>query len=313
MPTGTEVQNPLHWIPRWHNTRDVLEKSLDHFLSEDSLTVSASIAYHALISLFPLLLLLLGLSGIFIRRYELTGHLAVALESYLPMRPDFILLNLEGISRAYGRVGLVSILLLLWGSSGVFLPLEKALNRAWDVQQERTWLGRHLLALEMAVIAGVLILLSSSVVAMNVYIHPWVRRWSIYPFTGLVEFIYHAFIICATFSLTLGMFVVLFARLPNRPMQIRQVLPSALLTAILWEGALSLFTLLLPVFNYRHVYGSIGVVVGLMTWAYISSAVMLFGAQVSRVLYRTLKSPAPPAISPAAISAPSPGAFRELS
>jgi membrane protein len=302
MPIRTEAEGQWSWIPRWHQARAVLEQSLDHFLTEDSLTISASIAYHALLSLFPLLLLLLGLSGIFIRRYELAGHLAVALESYLPMKPDFILLNLEGISRAYGRVGLVSILLLLWGSSGVFLPLEKALNRAWDVPQERTWVRRHLLAFEMAVITGILILLSSSLVGLNIYIHPWVRRWSAYSFTSLVEFIYHAFIISATFSLTLGMFVVLFARLPNRRLEIRQVLPGALLTAILWEGALSLFSLLLPVFNYRHIYGSIGVVVALMTWAYVSSAVTLFGAQVSRVLYRTLKAPTASQASPSEVS-----------
>jgi membrane protein len=86
------------------------------------------------------------------------------------------------------------------------------------------------------------------------------------------------------------MFVVIFKALPNRPMSFRQVLPSALLTAVFWEGARSLFTLLLPVFNYRQVYGSIGVVVALMSWAYISSAVTLFGAQVSNTLYRTLRT-----------------------
>jgi len=85
------------------------------------------------------------------------------------------------------------------------------------------------------------------------------------------------------------MFVVLFKLLPNRPMRFRHVLPSALLTAVFWEAARSLFTLLVPVFNYRQVYGSIGVVVALMTWAYLSSAVILFGAQVSRALYHTLK------------------------
>jgi YihY family inner membrane protein len=85
------------------------------------------------------------------------------------------------------------------------------------------------------------------------------------------------------------MFVILFERLPHRPMQLRQVFPGAVLTALLWAVARSLFILFLPFFDYRHVYGSIGVVVALMTWAYVSSAVMLFGAQVSRSLYRTLK------------------------
>jgi hypothetical protein len=73
---------------------------------EDSLMVSGSIAYHSLLAIFPLLLLLLGLSGYYIRRFELAGHLSVVLQRYLPIRTDIIMQNLVGISRAYGRIGL---------------------------------------------------------------------------------------------------------------------------------------------------------------------------------------------------------------
>jgi membrane protein len=62
--------------------------------------------------------------------------------------------------------------------------------------------------------------------------------------------------------------------------------------------------LLLPFFNYRQVYGSIGVVVALMFWVYISSAVMLFGAQVSRSLYRTWRVKPPGVEAPAADEGP---------
>ena len=95
------------------------------------------------------------------------------------------------------------------------------------------------------------------------------------------------------------MFLVLFERLPNRPMSLRQAFPGALLTALFWQAARGLFTRLLPFFNYRQVYGSIGVVVALMTWVYISSAIMLFGAQVSRSLYRTWKVKTPAVDTPA--------------
>jgi len=95
------------------------------------------------------------------------------------------------------------------------------------------------------------------------------------------------------------MFLVLFERLPNRSMSFRQAFPGAFLTALLWAAARSLFTHLLPLLNYRQVYGSIGVVVALMTWVYISSVVMLFGAQVSRSLYRTWKVKSPTVEAPA--------------
>jgi membrane protein len=103
------------------------------------------------------------------------------------------------------------------------------------------------------------------------------------------------------------MFLVLFERLPNRPMSYRQAFPGALLTALLWAAVRSLFAHLLPFLNYRQLYGSIGVVVALMTWVYISSAIMLFGAQVSRSLYRTWK------VQPPTLDAPASGAVESVS
>jgi len=289
MSNTVPTERPGNWTRRWRRVRQVLQDSLVSFFREDSLAVSAGIAYHSLLCIFPLLLLFVSLSGFYIQRHELSDRLAIILGRYLPMRPDFIMQNLAGISRAYGKVGLLSLLLLLWSSSGVFLPLEKALNRAWEVEKQRSWWGRHLLALEMALTAGFLLLLSSTVVGVNVYVHNWLRRGGHSFSSPLVALAYHFLVIVVMFGLTLTMFVVLFKLLPNRPMRFRHVFPSALLTAVFWEAARSLFTLLLPVFNYRQVYGSIGVVVALMTWAYFSSAVMLFGAEVSRSLYRTLK------------------------
>ena len=285
----------------------MLRQALVKFLDEDSLMVSASIAYHSLLAIFPLLLLLLGLSGLYIRRFELAGNLAVVLQRYLPIRTDIIMQNLVGISRAYGRIGLLSFLLLLWSSSGVFVPLEKALNRAWEVAAGRAWWKSRLLALEMACIVGCLMLISAAFVAVEISIRRRLDSMLGPSLHSLVIFLYHLLTALSSFALVLLTFVVIFERLPNRPMNLRHALPGALLTALLWETARWLFTLLLPFFNYRQVYGSIGVMVSFMTWAYISSAVILFGARVSRTLYGSLKvsetagsrpTPIPPLKSP---------------
>jgi uncharacterized BrkB/YihY/UPF0761 family membrane protein len=139
------------------------------------------------------------------------------------------------------------------------------------------------------------------------YTHAWLSTWVASALLPLVEFLYRGIFVAATFAITLCMFLIIFERLPNRSMGFRQAFPGALLTALLWQGARGLFMLLLPFFNYRQVYGSIGVVVALMFWVYISSAVMLFGAQVSRALYRTWGAP-PPAVEAAPIEEGSPGA-----
>jgi YihY family inner membrane protein len=279
--------------------REVLREAFVNFVRENSLTISASIAYYSLLALFPMLLLLLSVSGIFIRRFELSGRLALVLAHYLPLRTDFIMRELVGISQAYGSVSLLSFLLLLWSSSGVFLPLEQALNRAWEVEKRRSWWRRRLLALEMAAIFGFLALLSTLLVGTRRYTHAWLSTWVATAVLPFVEFFYRSIILAARFGITLCMFLVVFERLPNRPMSFRQAFPGALLTALLWEATRALFTQVLPFLNYRQVYGSIGVVVALLTWVYISSAIMLFGAQVSRSLYRTWRVK-PPAVDSAA-------------
>jgi len=303
MATTTTADRKTLLFGRWGQLRKVLYDSLVNFFRENCFAVSASIAYYSLLAMFPLLLLLLGVSGIFIRRYELSGRLALVLGNYLPVKTDFIMTNLVSISRAYGRVSMLSFLLLLWASSGVFLPLEQALNRAWEVEKRRSWWRRRLLALEMAGIFGFLALLSTFLVGTRKYSHVWLRSWVASSLLPLAEFLYRGIFAVATFALTLCMFLIIFERLPNRPMSLRQAFPGALLTALFWQAARGLFMRLLPFFNYRQVYGSIGAVVALMTWVYISSAVMLFGAQVSRSLYRTwnVKPPATDASPPGAI------------
>ena len=295
---SSEITPQRNLVPAWDRgrIRTVLREAVANFFRDNSFAVSASIAYYSLLALFPMMLLLLGVTGVFIRRFELSGRLAMVLGHYLPVRRDFIMTNLVSISRAYGRVGLLSFLLLLWASSGVFLPLERALNRAWEVETARPWWRRRLLALEMAGIFGALALLSTLLVGTRRYADAWLKTWVAGALLSVAQLLYRGIFMAATFGITLLMFLVIFERLPNRRMKLRQVFPGALLTALFWQAVRWAFFRLLPVFNYRQVYGSIGVVVALMTWVYISSAVMLFGAQVSRSLYRTWQ--ARPAIQP---------------
>ena len=110
---------------RWVKIRHVLYQALFNFLNEDSLMVSASIAYYCLMAIFPLLLLLLELSGIYIRHFELAGPLSVVLQRYLPIRTDVIMQNLAGISRAYGKVSLLSLLFFCGVRRGYSCPSKK--------------------------------------------------------------------------------------------------------------------------------------------------------------------------------------------
>src|SRR5262249_34516429 len=155
--------------------------------------------------------------------------------------------NLQGISQAYGRVGFASFVLLWWSSAGVFMPIEKSLNRAWGVQVERSWLRRRLVALQMALIFAFLILVSSVFVGLNLTLrafHDWALSWLLYESRPLIALGSRLLLSLVSFGMTLGGFIVLFERLPNRRMSLRHVFPSAFLTALLWQGARMAFTFL---------------------------------------------------------------------
>jgi hypothetical protein len=73
---------------------------------------------------------------------------------------------------------------------------------------------------------------------------------------------------------------------PFRPLDQRAVLPGALLAAVLWELAKYAFAWSLHYFHYDQIYGSVGAVVAVLTWSYVSSLIMLFGAQLTAVFHR---------------------------
>ena len=288
MARESAVQKKISVTPERRPVLLALREAFIAFCNEESMELSASIAFYSVLSIFPFLLLLLELSGFYIQHYQLAGRLAPILSDVLPMKPDFILLNIVVISRAFGRVGLISFLLLLWASSGVFVPIEKALNRAWGIEGSRSWIGRRLVALGMALLFGILILATSGMIGLSLYIGAWMSHVEPQFMILAAGLLYRVLLGLASFLVTLGIFVLLFWLLPKHSIQLRQIFPGAALTAVLWQLARGGFTVVLLHLNYRHVYGSIGAMVAFMTWAYISSAVLLFGAQVSGTLYRSI-------------------------
>lgn len=289
-PPSNNAETAKTAPPRNARLSEVLAEALPRFFQEDSLNTAASVAFYSVLSVFPFLLLLLELSGFYIHHRQWEGRLTVILDRVLPMSPRFILENLQVVSHAYGRVGLASLLLLLWSSSGVFMPLEKSLNRAWLVEHERTWIGRRSLALGMSLLFGLLVLASSGLAGVSIYIGTAMRHWERNFGGALIGLLYRLLLGLGSLAMSVLFFAILFWQLPNRPMKFRQALPSAAFTAVLWQLARVVFTFFLLRLNYRHIYGSIGAMVAFMTWAYISSAVLLFGAQISGRLYQSVAS-----------------------
>jgi membrane protein len=83
-----------------------------------------------------------------------------------------------------------------------------------------------------------------------------------------------------------ALFSMVYRFMPNAYVTLRDTIPGALIGSLLWEAAKYVFAWSLNYFNYEQIYGSVGAVVAVLTWGYVSSLVLLFGAQLTGVFHR---------------------------
>jgi membrane protein len=89
-----------------------------------------------------------------------------------------------------------------------------------------------------------------------------------------------------SFLITVALFVVVYRFMPRAQVTLKDSLPGAFLGGLLWEIAKYVFALSLNYFHYDQIYGSVGAVVAVLTWSYVSSLILLFGAQLTAVFHR---------------------------
>jgi membrane protein len=89
-----------------------------------------------------------------------------------------------------------------------------------------------------------------------------------------------------SYLVTVALFVLVYRFMPRAQVAIRDTLPGAFLGGLLWEIAKYIFAWSLQYFHYDQIYGSVGAVVSVLTWSYVSSLILLFGAQLTAVFHR---------------------------
>jgi YihY family inner membrane protein len=102
----------------------------------------------------------------------------------------------------------------------------------------------------------------------------------------LSGYFWQSIFILGSVVVTIVLFTILYKFLPNTRISLREALTGAIVAGVLWEGAKLGFAYLLPYFHYDLLYGSIGAGIALLSWVYLSSVIMLFGAQFTALLHR---------------------------
>jgi membrane protein len=262
---------------------ELLKRTIKDFSKDDMTTYASALAYRAIFSLFPFLLFLIAMLGM-LDLQEFFTWLREQVSLVLP--PDALDLVNPVIDQMQDqKSGLLSfgILVALWSASIGIRSLMNAMNKAYDVEEGRpTW---KLMLLSVVYTVGLALILLAAAALM--IIGPQVMEW-LAAQVGLKDIVVTLWtwlrwpVIVILMMLVVA---VLYYVTPDVEQKFRFITPGSVLAVIVWIAASVAFGLYVQNFgNYDATYGSIGAVIVLLLYFYISAAVLLFGAEMNAVI-----------------------------
>ena len=246
-------------------------------------TYAFSVAANVIFSLFPFIVLLLTLSRQVFHSRAMESVVGDMMKSFLPVGQDFVIRNMQLLAHPHKGTQFFSLFMLLFTSTGVFLPLEVALNSVWGVRANRNYLHNQLISLGLAFAVGALAMASVALTAGHLDLISWI-------FFGHTDNIVYTVLATGALKIvavvaSILLFFLIYWVLPNRDIPALAVLPTAIVIGLLWEGAKHLYIHALPWLDFQSVYGPFYISVGLMMWAFLSGLLLLAGAHFSATRY----------------------------
>lgn len=255
---------------RWRPTINYLSQTEVHVYA---LAISASV----LLSFFPFLIVMLTLLRDVFHFPAAERALVLALGDYFPGDLGvFIVRNLTKVN--HGRFQVTSVILLLFTANGIFEPLEVALNRAWGVTRNRSYLKNQLLSFLLIVVCGGLALGSVLLTAVNQGVVA--GGFGARAIPGWVSI---SVFRLGAIPITIFSLVLMYWALPNRRVPVRCVVPAATMVGVGIEALKYLFLFAWPWLNrkFANEYGPFQYSVSLMVFGLMTSFIVLAGAEWS--------------------------------
>lgn len=272
----------------WHRLDDgsggwlgVIKDAFERFGEMRASQAAAALAYYAFFSLFPLLLVLVGISSFFLKGDHAYQETINFIQDAIPASQSLIEQNIQRVLEMRGQFSLIGAIGLLWSASGAFTTLAYNIDLAWRTAEARNFLEKRLVALGMMGVIFLLLWLSLAATTLE----------QVLPRLGIYDAQLWAIAIqILPWIFSLLMFLALYRWVPNTDVRWRSALGGAVVAGLGWELAKGGFTWYLRsgLVNYQLVYGSLGTVVALLFWIYLSGMVALFGAHLSAAIDRHL-------------------------
>ena len=256
-------------------------------LDDNIMGLAAQTAYYFFFSLFPLILFTAPLLGLLGDKQAMIEGIMDRVAGTLPGDAlDLVRGVVQEVVLTEGAPGLMSIgaVLAAWAGSNIFNGLIDALNRAYDVEEGRPWWKKRLIALASVVAAGLVLLTATAIMLGGAEIAEWVGRQ-----LGLGDDAVSLWTV-GQYPIALGLLIgtawMIYYFLPNIRQDKTQVLVGAIVATVLWIVVTLLFRAYVVNFGaYSKTYGTVGGVIALLTWMYLSMLVLLVGGELNAEIH----------------------------
>src|SRR5262245_22878844 len=205
---------------------------------------------------------------------------------YFPRQFDFITKQLEDFTANAVRVSVAGVLALTWGALGVFGAVTTAVNYAWGVEQQRSFWKHKLLSFVMLLVAGLILLIALLLVSASEVVGATWFAGVLARFPGLL-ILRGLAVRYATTLLFIAVVGFVYYFVPNAKVRFRDVWIGALVTGLLWKGALEAFSWYVrDMSRFTRVNGSVAVVVVFLIWVYTQAVILLYGVEFTAAYAR---------------------------
>ena len=281
---GAMVRGVTHALPR----------AIEDLFRDRCPQYAASISFHVLFSLFPLTIVLVSVFGLVLQDDELRQRVIDELVGVLPVSEKGqanVKDSIEGIASPLSAIGLISLIALLWGASGMMASIRIGLEAALKVDRGRPAAHAKLVDFVVVAATGVLVLVVVGFSAFAAFFSRLVDR--ITREIGVGESLTGFLLRDGIQLLAIGVMVLLLYRfIPARKLRTRGALAGAVLTAVGTWAAVRILAIVFADFSrYNLIYGSLAGVMTFLFFVYVVALILLLGAEFA---YAWSQPPGPP-------------------
>ena len=261
----------------------VMVRTITEFVDDEMSTYASALAYQMLFSLFPFILFLIALIG-FLHLPDFFSWLRLQSELVLPPQAlEQVNPVIDQLQQSKGGLLSVGIVIALWTASAGVRLMMSAMNAAYDVVEGRPAWKRFPLSIFYTIgIAGML-LIAAALMVLGPQVMAWIASQ-----VGLEDFIVTLWTIVrwpVVVILLMMAVALIYYVMPDVKQEFRFITPGSVLAVVVWIIASLGFGLYVKMFaNYNAMYGSIGAIIVLLLYFYISAAVLLLGAEMNAVI-----------------------------